>query len=172
MVTRQTLALLLTFGTFASVTAAANAAPRELYGKSVIVTWTEQRVQQYKGSFRPVSRNGTFSVYVSTAGHIFNQSIMAGGRQVSSSERVGSEGRTRISFSGRTLIVFQTAASFGVRRIRVTFDRGFTICSADVIRGKEAGAAVILGSHGAIIESVKTTAVSCSLRDGNVFAGG
>ncbi|MGH7118968.1 MAG: hypothetical protein ACRESS_12590, partial [Stenotrophobium sp.] len=81
-------------------------------------------------------------------------------------------GNTRISFAGRKLIVIQTGSQYGARRIQVAFDQGFTSCSADVIRGKETGAAVIQGSHGAVIQSVKTTAVSCSLRDGNVFAGG
>jgi hypothetical protein len=171
-VTRCAFVLLLTFATFVSAATAAYAAPRQLYGKSIIITWTEQRLQQHKGSFRLVSRNGTLSVYVSTEGHIFNRSTMAGGRHVNSRERVGSDGHTRISFAGRTLIVFQSGASSGARKIQVTFDQGFTSCNADIIRGKETGAATILGAHGAVIESIKTTAISCSLHDGNIFASG
>ena len=168
MMLRHTFAVLLTFATVALGATAANAAPRELYGKSIVVTWTEERVQEIKGSFKPALRNGTFTVYVSTAGNIFKRNTM--GRN--SDERVGSEAHDRVSFAGRTLIVIQNWSQYGARRIQVIFDQGFTSCSADVVRGKETGAAVIQGSHGAIIQSVKTTGVSCSLRDGNVFAGG
>jgi hypothetical protein len=186
VVPRCTFALALLSATFAVGAAGANAAPRELYGKSIVVTWTEERVQRLNGQgpFQSVSINGAFSAYVSTMGNIFSRNTMSNpaarrGRGAEGSrEREGSTGHMRVSFAGRTLVAIGTLAAHGALRVAVTFDQGFTSCNANVIRGKETGAASIIG-HSMIrpgveveIQSVRTTGVSCSLRDGNVFAGG
>src|SRR5438552_15819287 len=53
----------------------ANAAPRALYGKSVVVTWQEQRQQKFpdEAEMRFVSAAAEFDVYVSEAGRPFSR---------------------------------------------------------------------------------------------------
>src|SRR5438552_3937007 len=53
----------------------ANAAPRALYGKSVVVTWQEERQQKLPGEeeMRFVSAAAEFDVYVSEAGRPFSR---------------------------------------------------------------------------------------------------
>jgi hypothetical protein len=58
----------------------------------------------------------------------------------------------------------------------IEFDESFTTCEAHVIFAKQAGSDVVIGHHlvtGAAnkeIRSATVTGVSCSVRDGNVFA--
>ena len=55
--------------------AAAADAPTALYGKSVVVTWNEARVQRNLGdkNFRPVFGNQKLSLYISSTGRVFNR---------------------------------------------------------------------------------------------------
>ena len=155
------------------------AAPQTLYGKSVIVAWTEQRMQrrQGEGEFRPATRNGAFSVYVSSNGRIFNRASMSNPRRGRSgaTERVGDTKNRNIVFDGRTMVVTQHGGSGGARRIVVAFNDGFAGCTAQVIRGKEEGASAIVAhstiTPGRVVEiaSVSTSGVSCSVKNGNVF---
>lgn len=158
---------------------AATAAPKQLFGKSIIVSWTEQREQRQGGwsEFRPVTISGKFSAYVSTQGQLFNRISMTNRRGASGSrERVGSGSHANISFQANSLIAIQ-ASDGGARRIVVTFDPAFATCTAEVIRGKQAGAGVI--RTGSIIypgmkieiRSVHTTGIGCTMSDGNIFAG-
>ncbi|HXW40689.1 MAG TPA: hypothetical protein VEK75_05770 [Xanthobacteraceae bacterium] len=160
-------------------------ASNALSGKSVVVSWSEERVQRLEGEsqFSSVMRTGSFSAYISTQGRIFNRSTMTNpgarrGRGVTgSAERVGNEGNAKVSFQGNALVAV-LLHEHGAMRILVTFDSGFTGCTAEVIRGKEAGAnsmranSLIRPGTRVEIQSVKTSGVTCSVRDGNVFAGG
>jgi hypothetical protein len=58
-----------------SVTAHAAAAPKELYGKSTIVTWTEHRNQRQLGQtdFRDVDVSLSRKIYISTKGQWFDR---------------------------------------------------------------------------------------------------
>ncbi len=62
--------------------AAAMATPKELYGKSIVVSWQEDRMQRLPGAaaFRPVTIGATFNVYVSTQGNVFNRRDVANPR--------------------------------------------------------------------------------------------
>ena len=53
----------------------ADNAPKQLHGKSVVVAWPEERMQRDVGqpSFYPVKAAHNLSVYVSTAGRVFNR---------------------------------------------------------------------------------------------------
>jgi hypothetical protein len=183
------VACLTTFGIDKSV-----AAPAQLYGKSVIVTWSEDRVQKSGLRDTPsyVSRNGEFSVYVSSAGRAFNRMTYAGtrsaggggvghgrsGRHASgSSDQVGGEGQgisRSVSFSGRTMST-TTPMDGGARRILVTFDGDFSGCNAQVLTGKAAGVAKIRSTSSMNagmpleIESVKSGRASCKVQNGNIF---
>ncbi len=115
----------------------------KLHGKSVVVSWTERRMQRREGesSYRPTVRYGTFSVYVSAAGRVFNRFDMRNPKGGESGKRdiVGDGPRRHVSLSGNTMIAVLEAAAGGALRIVVTFDEAFFRCSADVIRGKEEG---------------------------------
>ncbi len=161
---------------------AVHAAPSQLYGKSVVVNWTEERQQRVNGEseIRNVARNGTFSVYLSSAGKPFSRmsysfSGRRGGLKTGKRDAVGGEGGSArvVAFSGNTLTMSR-AMNGGARNIMVTFDGGFQSCSAQVLTGKEAGSGSIRAHsmvNGNAIEmlSVKTGAASCRVQDGNVF---
>jgi hypothetical protein len=136
------------------------------------------------GAARSVTRNGEFSVYISSAGRTFNRLTFSGasmGRRgqmrSGSSEQVNGEGAGRarsVSFSGRTMTAVSPMQG-GARRILVTFDNGFSGCSAEVLTGKAGGASKIgsgsLMNPGTRVEilSVKTGAATCKVQNGNVF---
>ena len=160
----------------------AQAAPSQLYGKSVVVSWTEEREQRVNGeaTTRNVGRSGSFSVYLSSSGKPFSRMSYAfsgarGGLKHGKKDAVGGEGGSArsVSFSGSTMTA-SMAMSGGARNVLVSFDGGFQSCSAQVLTGKESGASHIKAKsmvNGNEIEivSVKTGAASCRIQDGNVF---
>lgn len=162
------------------------ALPPQLRGKSVVVSWSEERMQRPlgEGPLRQVTRYGEFWVYVSSAGRVFNRLRMSAssrrGFRSGDSDQGGdtaSDRRTRsVNFQGRSLMVTTTQTG-GARRITVNFDQDFGSCSAQVIRAKEVGASKMIGQSlirpGQLTEihSVRAGAASCSVRSGNVFGG-
>ena len=163
-------------------TSAAFAAPSQLYGKSVVVSWTENRMQTTDRSATPVSKtaSGQLSVYVSDKGRAFSRVSMAverGRRGTASGQRDAVQGEAsarNVGFSGNSMTVTAPRGSAGAMMIRVTFDAGFQGCSARVISGKSGGAAftrihsmVTGGSYD--FYSVQTSGESCSIQGGNVF---
>ncbi len=163
--------------------ASVHAAPRELYGKNVVVNWTETRSQRNAGeaAFHPVSIPFTLTFYVGNEGHVFKRlfAVAATGRTSGSQDRVGKQPTGDISasassFSGRTLTA---TSSFGgaARRIQITFDPNFTGCSAQVVTAKLSGAkfaAVRSIANGTTVEfeSVSAGSASCAVGQGNPFA--
>jgi hypothetical protein len=161
---------------------AAHAAPQSLYGKTLRVTWSEARSQrvQGEGAFKSVSIPLSFTVYVSTKGQLFKRltSSTASGRATGSKDRVGSggsdgDGAAAVTFRGNTLIASANNHGLG-RRIRVTFDGGSS-CSAEVLTGKAGGGVTTVRSNATgkmmELESVSAGPASCSLQEGNAFAG-
>lgn len=171
--------------TLATLTAA-QAAPKQLYGKSVTVSWSESRNQRPAGeqNFRTVTVNLQRSVYISTAGRLFSRhhAMVQRGRKARSgqTEGVGSSG-TNLSggardarFQGNDLII-SSAFTGAARQIVISFDGGG--CTARVIIAKQVGAktaslrGVASGGRQIEVESAQAGAASCSVRDGNVFGG-
>jgi hypothetical protein len=162
----------------------AESAPKELYGKSIIITWTEHRNQRHadQANFRDVDVALSRQIYISTEGHFFGRlSAKSPSGRVGSREGVGTSGISagggprEVQFSGRTITL--TGASTGglARRTTVEFNESFTTCEAQVIFAKQAGSDVVVGRNlvtGGLneIRSATVTTVSCSVRDGNVFA--
>jgi len=167
--------------TLAAASAAAEV-PRQLYGKSVAVSWTETRSQRFVGEgtgFRTVTPNFQISIYFSTAGRSFSRiaaSSRGGGGSLDNigPKGVSTTGGLRLAqFHGNSLV---GSAEFrgGARRVAVNFDSGFDSCSAQVIIGKQVGARTmvmrLLGSQRNVeIESASAGPASCSIRNGNVF---
>ena len=168
------LALLVCFAP-----AARAAPPKELYGKSVSVTWTETREQRPEGeqAWRQVNGSATMHLYVSEAGRVFNNISYA--TRAGNAERAGEiagSGSRSINFNGRTLQILFASGSGGATRITADFDAGFSSCSAQVTRATEAPGTIVRRYSGIIkryneVRSTQVGGASCSTRTGNAFAG-
>ena len=181
----------MTFRSFASIAAltllsavayAGSVPPKELYGKSIIVTWREHRSQREFGqsNFRDVDVPLSRTIYISTKGQWFVR--FTAGTQGAKRENVGTSETTagggphEAHFSGRTITVFSIAQGGMARRMTIDFNEQFTTCEAQVTWAKQAGSDVVMGYNlntGAAAREIRSAAVTgagCSVRDGNVFA--
>ena len=158
--------------------AAASEPPKELYGKSVVVSWNEHRVQrrQDQPEFRNVTIRGQYFAYVSGQGRVFNRVRMENPRGESGQrDRIGDTDRRTTEFAGNRMVAVQKAPAGGARQIVISFAAGYTGCNAQVLRGIEEGhdrivaESVIRPGMKVEIKSVKTSGVTCQVRDGNVF---
>jgi hypothetical protein len=160
----------------------ATAAPRQLYGKSIVVSWVENRVQRVAGEakWRPVNIQVGESVYVSTIGRLFSRMTFAARRGSGAREQVGESGRSStggkrvMQFRGHALV---TVAVFngGARHIRIDFDAEFSGCSASVILGRaaDAGTFTLRSAITGVpieVQSQSASGATCSITNGNVFA--
>ena len=160
------------------------AAPQGLYGKSVIVSWTETRSQRDAGeaNFKPVSLPFTYTVYVSSEGRPFKRltSVSASRRATGSQDKVGMggrgpEGSGAMQFVGNSIVATTGQVGGFGRRIQVTLDGGFGSCSAQVISGKSPGKKIVAVKSVATgnmveFESISAGSASCSVQAGNAFA--
>jgi hypothetical protein len=161
----------------------ANAAPQALYGKSVVVSWQEERQQKLAGEeqLRFIGAAAEFDVYVSDAGRPFSRlrfSVSNGrGRLVSGSkDAVAGEGSARnVNFSGNTMTASMPRGAGGALLISVTFDNAFQNCTAHTVSGKGSGveaahATSIINGSRVDLYSVKTSGETCRIQSGNLFA--
>ena len=168
------------------------APPKELYGKSVSVTWSETRDEKVAEiqRIRHRTRGGEFILYVSSAGRVFNRLSYAYAQGVlydyngknaqgkDTSDQIGGQSggfeNRQVSFQGRSLSVL-TALGGGARSLTVTFDQTFAGCSATVVTGKESGSGTIKtkvqGEVGIEIVSMSTSSAYCTISAGNRFGG-
>jgi len=158
------------------------AAPSQLYGKSVIVSWSEDRLQTTDRSAQPTSFSASaqLSVYISEAGRPFSRVSMAvtnrrGRTRSGNRDAVQGEGSARsFSFHGNTMSASMPRGNAGAMQVLVTFDSGFQGCTAHVVTGKAGGAqfsrvkSMVTGGE-VDVYSVKTSGESCSVQNGNVF---
>ena len=164
-------------------TTAAPAAPApDLIGKSVLVTWSEGRQQRINNApeMRSVSVGFNLGIYVSGAGRPFTKLTAAGARgPASSNEQVGGSGESlgggvrSVRVDGRTIVLQANYGNFA-RSLRVEVSAGGGSCSAQMSVGKQVGSkpTPFRNTAGMIIEihSVSVSGISCSIKDGNVFA--
>ena len=153
-------------------------APQQLRDKTIQVNWTVDQVARgADGLAKPRSITVNHTVYVSSAGRVFEWSSRANGRASKQSENApgaaqnGSGEATGLRFVGSRL-VGDTAFEQGARHWEVSFDAGFANCTVTVTFGREAGGIKRKGINGEMltIDSMKATSESCSIRDGNPFA--
>ena len=178
---RATTVPMILISTLALLPVPAFAASAQLYGKSVVITWIEERQQKIVGeeTMRNVARSGEFSVYVSDQGRPFSRMRYSfgsnrGAVRAGKRDAVGGEGggNRKVSFSGNTMNVTMRMGSGGARSIVVNL--AGESCSAQVIAGKEGGArqirtkSIVTGNELEIV-SIKTGAASCRVQNGNVF---
>jgi hypothetical protein len=135
--------------TLLSAAAHAGPAPKELFGKSVTVTWTETRSQRFQSEqqVRNVGVAMQMNIYISTAGRPFvrlNSSGMAGrnyheqfrGTTTRTEQAPGEATTEHVDFDGRSIVVYQQFRS-GTRRIDI--DAKGTVCRATIVNGREGG---------------------------------
>jgi hypothetical protein len=160
------------------------AAPSQLYGKSVVISYTGTINARPVGSsepYKPRTFQKQISVYISSTGRPFMRNSSSAGRAGSASlDQVGasganqSGGASNVQFQGRSLVVVFVYEG-GAAHIQADFDASFSSCTADVIRAKSAGnntriaKGMVTGTRYEV-ESSTTSGVSCSIKDGNVFA--
>jgi hypothetical protein len=166
-------------------------APPALYGKSVVVSWSEERVQRPLGAeeVRHISVNLELSAYISANGRIFNRLAATsignaragkmGTRSGGSDQGGGTQDASKLAqrtahFEGNSLLVENKFGAGGARRIAVNFDGGYSGCTAQVINGRSAGATVtrqrsLVTRQPIEVLSVSTGSASCSIKAGNVF---
>jgi len=168
--------------TLLSAAAHAGSAPKELYGKSIIVNWTAHRSQRPlgQGNFRDVNIPLSHKFYFGTTGRLFNRLSSTSKGYEAAHEVVGTSGTSpgggprQIQFSDRTIVLTFTNGDLA-HRITIEFNEGFTTCEAQIVSAKPAGANVSVITRNLYGEQIEVrfatvTGVSCSVRDGNVFA--
>jgi hypothetical protein len=165
------------------VRASAQGVPSQLHGKSIVLSWTENRLQRRVGSggeYQSRAIAQSLSVYVSSQGRLFSRRTVtnpkgAGGKR----EGVGETGQSATGglrnsrFQGGNLVV-STELGGGARLVTVSFGDGFSSCTANVTVAREAGRQTMqvksFADGGMIeVQSVTASAPSCSIRAGNVF---
>jgi hypothetical protein len=160
------------------------APPLALYGKSVVVSWKESRVQRRlsQADFYSLTVTKKMSIYISSAGRIFSRQTSTNFRGSGSTEQIAGErgnGRNMDlipTFTGNSMVLFGGPSQGAVRRISLTFDSGFTSCSANVVFGKQSGRMTFRAYSPIVNEYIEIASASasdatCSIRSGNVFAG-
>jgi hypothetical protein len=165
-----------------STAAMAQNAPAQLRRKSIIATWTENRMQRPagKGEFRPLNIPNGLSIYVSTAGRTFVRRSASGrgGQGTASRDSFGSGasagGAHATQFRGRALNVTASFVAGAARMIAIQFDERFSGCTAAVVIGRQAGGGIIrmksYAGDDLEIQSASAGAATCAIRDGNVLA--
>ncbi len=158
----------------------ATAAPgSDLVGKSVSVSWTENRQQRTDGSeVRAITRNFQLQMYVSGTGRPFTRMTSSGRGSTHGNEQVGGEGESlgggarAVTVNGNSIAVQANWGNYG-RSLRIEVAPGGSSCSAEMAVGKQPGSAPksFRNTAGRTIEihSLSASGVSCSIRQGNVF---
>ena len=166
--------------------ATAAAAPAQLYGKSVVISVSETRASRpvTGGPTTSSSASSQFSVYISEAGRSFVRSDRTltsrrGTEQKAIDSAPGSKIGVSVSsgvqFSGNSMVLTMRMTS-GARRITVTFDGGFSSCSATVLNAREGDKPMVIKNRYTgeerEVTSIQSSVTGCSIKAGNVFAGG
>jgi hypothetical protein len=163
-----------------SAVAYAAPAPKELYGKSVVLIWSVN----LEGTTRHVLRAGfnvVLTTYVSTAGRLFTQVWQGGGagshaqRNAVTYEAPGDRTpHSSAEFQGHSLVITSQFEG-GARRIVADFDPSFSTCQAKVIHGKELGKNTMhytdINGQPIELHSVTVSNVTCAIKEGNALSG-
>lgn len=168
----------ITVGLVAQASPVLAEAPRQLYNKTIQISWT---VDQIARTADGQSRNRAIAVnqtiYVSSAGRLFTRGSRASGSNSKQSDIAPGAGQNQsgeaagVHFQGNQL-VGNVAFAQGARQFVATFDSAFSSCKVAVSFGREGGGNLKrVGITGEMltIESMKSSGESCAIRDGNAF---
>ena len=165
----------------AELASPAVAAPApDIVGKSILVSWTENRQELIDGRPASATVGLDLRIYISSAGRPFTRLTTAAGRSSAINEQVGGSGTAAtggmqaVRVDGHTL-VFQSIMGNYARNLRVELAPGGSSCAAQMSVGKERGSAPKAfrgAATGRIVEihAVTVGGVSCTVHQGNVFA--
>ena len=149
------------------------AAPPQLFNKTVTVSYTATGVARLpQGGQTGFSTEVTHIIYVSDAGRLFMRFRASNRRGSMSGDAAPGEGKGVFSFQGNRLVGVMPFAT-GARQLTITFDPGFSRCTASVIEGHSGGVIQRRAPDGRVYEITggTTSSVSCSIQSGNAFAG-
>lgn len=161
---------LVVAGSLVLLASAAEAAPKQLLNKSVIIAWADSVYQKY-----PDGAAGTATItrqriaYVSSAGRVFVRSINADRNATLNRELAPGEQQGSLAFQGNNLVGHAVFSGFA-RRVLVTFDSGYASCTATVTYGRSGGPATWKSfdqKRTFEVQSVTASSPSCSIREGN-----
>lgn len=152
-------------------------APQQLYNKTIQINWSVAVSRTGPdGQKQNVSSAVSHTVYVSSAGRLFQRGSRSGRKATKTTDNApgatvnaGGEA-TGLRFEGNRL-VGNTAFAQGARRFVATFDPSFSSCTVAVTFGREAGGFKRKGVDGVMytIDSMVPSGESCSIREGNPF---
>jgi hypothetical protein len=140
-----------------STVAYAGSSPKELYGKSITVAWSESITGKFTNdqAVRNIGRAEQMNIYVSTAGRPFVRLTGTGigglsyhsqmSRTRSQSSESGpeqSDAKDRVDFQGRTIVAYREFES-GARRISIDVEGADAACKAAVLIARQAGSNVV-----------------------------
>lgn len=167
----KAIVLMAILSPLASVQAAA--APAQLHNKSVVIAWSESIQEKNEaGQTINTSLSRERIAYVSSAGRVFVRATQSTRNAQKKSELAPGAAPGTLAFQGNSLVGTAVFAGFA-RRITVTFDAGFSGCSASVVYGKAGGPRKwksLDGKQTLEVQSISVSSASCSIRDGNLVA--
>lgn len=158
---------------------AASAAPPQLLNKTINTSFTALQLNRDPdGRTSSVQTGVVSSIYVSSAGRLFERGTRAVGNtaqtgDVAPGSKQNARGEARgLHFSGNT-IVSETKYASGAYRSVITFNSTFTSCSIEATWGREGNQPLKrVGIDGVTREilSISASGATCSIQDGNAFA--
>ena len=157
--------------------------PQQLLGKSIVVTWAENRIQRVVGDskFREVNAEHNMSIYIGSSGRIFSRLTNTVGPNSGRLDHVQEHSagdpnvRKRVTtFAGQSMTLDQPLRKGGHRHLLIEFGEKFDKCSAKLSFVTEAGALTALARSPITnkmveIKSIVMSGENCSISTGNVF---
>ena len=163
----------LTAVAVALVATTAHAAPPQLFNKTITISFTATGIARLpQGGQTGFSTKVTNIIYVSDAGRLFLRYRASNRRGSMGGDVAPGEGRGSFSFQGNRLVSVLPFAT-GARQLTVTFNPGFSSCTSSVIEGHSGRMIQRRAPDGRVYEITggTTSSVSCSIQNGNAFAG-
>jgi hypothetical protein len=164
--------------------ASATTLSEQLFDKSIIIHWTNDRVNRFEGGrIVRLVFDSELTVYVTKSGQAFTRYRVTSGRRGQRSGEAVQRPTDSTTSAGGSLVVHveggallvDTKLMSGARRVAITFDSEYAKCSATVTFGREGGAPIrakdlISGKRFEVI-STRTSSPVCSVKPGNVLGG-
>ncbi len=161
----------------------ASAAPAQLYGKTITLSWHAVGVSSSDdGRTVYFDHLNTRTVYVSSAGRLFTRGVTSLARNEGfavcrehgpDDKKVNNEGlAAEIRFDGGKLVGIQQFAR-GAGQIVATFNSSFSSCTLSVVYGRIGGSALrVRALDGKMydVQSISAVSPTCSISDGNALA--
>lgn len=150
-------------------------APSGALGKSLVMTFTETFQARRQGTdWRSRRLVWSLKIYVGTKGQLFTRvsTPRLTTERAGRSTKAHAGGRRSFRWSGRRLVGTASATSGGLRRITVSFNAGFTNCSARIIVAKRPAARIVRVRRNLEMLASSWRARpngSCRVVNGNVF---